>query len=402
MMLKWSNNFQERNTMTDDTLLSLRKVIIPEFVYGMGAMHLASRYIKSFSAKKVLLVTDPGIIRAGWVESLEHDLQTDGIPYVLFHDVTPNPKDWEVMEGAKAYHDAGCDIIVAIGGGSPMDCAKGIGIVSTNDGHILDFEGVDQIPLPGPPLICIPTTAGTSADVSQFAIVTDTARKVKIAVISKSVVPDVSLIDPETTTTMPPDLTAATGIDALVHACEAYVSNISSPITDLTALEAIRLVCANLVPAVNNPRDMKCRNNMMLASLFAGLAFSNASLGLVHGMAHSLGGLLDLAHGACNAVLLDAVIDYNFESAPDKYGDIGEALNLQLKDRSPSDRKAAILKAIVELKTNAGISCTLGDFGVGRMDLDQLAINAIKDPCVATNPREPTLEDIKALYERAL
>lgn len=388
--------------MTNDTLLHLRKVVIPEFVYGTGAMHLAGPYIKSFSARKVLLVTDPGIIQAGWVEKLERDLLADGIDHVLFQGVTPNPKDWEVMAGAEVFRDTGCDVIVAIGGGSPMDCAKGIGIVSANDGHILDFEGVDQIPRPGPPLICIPTTAGTSADVSQFVIITNTSQKVKVAIISKSVVPDVALIDPETTTTMPSDLTAATGMDALVHACEAYVSNISSPITDLTALEAIRLVSENLVDAVSNPTDMKYRNNMMMGSLLAGLAFSNASLGLVHGMAHSLGGLLDLAHGACNAVLLDAVIDFNFEAVPDKYGDIGEALGLQLKDLSPCDTKAAILKVIAELRRNAGISSTLGDLGVSRTDFDQLATNAIKDPCVATNPRKPTLEDIKALYERAL
>lgn len=388
--------------MTNDALLRLRKVVIPEFVFGMGAMHLVGRYIKSFSAKKVLLVTDPGIIRAGWVEKLEHDLLTDGIAYVLFHGVTPNPKDWEVMAGAKVYRDTECDMIVAIGGGSPMDCAKGIGIVSANDRHIVDFEGVDQIPLPGPPLLCIPTTAGTSADVSQFAIITNTSAKVKIAVISKAVVPEVSLIDPETTTTMPSDLTAATGMDALVHACEAYVSNISSPITDLTALEAIRLISKNLVDAVENPMDMKYRSNMMLGSLLAGLAFSNASLGLLHGMAHSLGGLLDLPHGICNAVLLDAVIDFNFETAADKYGDIGNALGLQLKDLGPYDRKAAILKAIVELRTNAGIIGRLRDFGVSGTDLDQLALNASRDACVATNPRAPTVDNIKALYERAL
>lgn len=388
--------------MTNDTLLRLRKVVIPEFVYGVGAMHLASRYIKSFSARKVLLVTDPGIIRAGWVENLKRDLLADGIGHVLFDGVTPNPKDWEVMAGAEVYRDTGCDIIVAIGGGSPMDCAKGIGIVSANDGHILDFEGIDQIPRPGPPLICIPTTAGTSADVSQFAIITSTSQKVKIAIISKSVVPDVALIDPETTTTMPSDLAAATGMDALVHACEAYVSNISSPITDLTALEAIRLVSENLVDAVSNPLDMKYRNNMMMGSLLAGLAFSNASLGLVHGMAHSLGGLSDLAHGICNAILLEFVVDFNFESAPERYRDIGGALNLQLKDLGPCDTKAAILKAIAELRKNAGISSTLGDFGVSRTDLDQLATNAIKDPCVTTNPRKPTLQDIRALYERAL
>lgn len=388
--------------MKNKALLNLRKFIIPELVYGEGAINLVCHHIKSFSAKKVLLVTDPGIIQAGWIKKVEENLIQEKIQYVLFKDVKPNPKDFEVMAGAKVYKENGCDIIVVIGGGSPMDCAKGIGIVSTNNKHILEYEGVDEVPIPGPPLICIPTTAGTSADVSQFAIITDTSRNVKIAIISKTVVPDVSLIDPETTTTMPSELTAATGIDALVHACEAYVSDINSPITDLNALEAIHLINENLINAINNPYEMKYRNNMMMASLLAGMAFSNASLGLVHSMAHSLGGLLDLAHGVCNAILLEHVIDYNFESAQDKYTRIGEALKLDMKILNPWDRKAILIKKIAQLRKDAGINNTLGELGVTKMDLDQLALNAIKDPCLATNPRKPKIDDIKAIYERAL
>lgn len=388
--------------MKKQDLFNLRRFIIPEFIYGQGAINLTSRHVKSFGAKKVLLVTDPGIIQAGWVKKVEENLIQEGIGYILFKDVTPNPKDFEVMAGVKLYKENGCDIIVAIGGGSPMDCAKGIGIVSTNDKHILEFEGVDEVPFPGPPLICIPTTAGTSADISQFAIINDTGRKVKIAIISKTVIPDVSLIDPETSTTMPSELTVSTGIDALVHACEAFVSNISSPITDLTALEAIHLINENLIDALNKPNEMKYRDNMMMASLLAGMAFSNASLGLVHSMAHSLGGLLDLAHGVCNAILLEHVIDFNFESAPDKYIQIGEAMNINTKNLNPADRKAALLKRIADFRKSAGINNTLGELGVSKMDLEQLALNAIKDPCLATNPRKPKIEDIKAIYERAL
>ncbi len=381
---------------------NLRKFIVPEFVYGEGAINLASNHIKSFGAKKVLVVTDPGIIQAGWVHKLEKNLVDQGIAYVLFKDVTPNPKDFEVMHGAKVYKENACDIIVAIGGGSPMDCAKGIGIVSANNKHILEFEGVDKIPIPGPPLICIPTTAGTSADISQFAIINDTPRKVKIAIISKTVVPDVSLIDPETTTTMPSDLTAATGLDALVHACEAYVSNISSPVTDLNALKAIRLINANLVHAIKYPENIEYRNNMMMASLLAGMSFSNASLGLVHSMAHSLGGLMDLAHGVCNAILLEYVIDFNYESVPEKYNQIGEALNLDMEKLDPGLRKSSVLEKIAKLRNDAGITSTLGYYGVDKKNLDQLAYNASNDPCLATNPREPKLEEIKAIYERAL
>jgi alcohol dehydrogenase class IV len=388
--------------MTDENLLELRKFLVPEFVYGEGAIHLVGRYARNFGAKKLLMVTDPGIIRAGWVSKVEAALDNEGIPYVIFDGVTPNPKDHEVMAGAEVYRDQGCDVLAAVGGGSPIDCAKGIGIVSGNNKHILEFQGVDEVPMPGPPLICIPTTAGNSADISQFAIIVDTSRRVKIAIISKTVVPDTSLIDPATTVTMPPDLTAATGVDALAHAFEAYVSNASSPITDLLALEAIRLVDEHLILAVKNPGEMKYRNGMMMASLLAGMAFSNASLGLVHAMAHALGGLLDSAHGVCNAILLEHVVDFNFLVASEKYYRIGTALGLDMEGRDREDRKSAIIDKIVRLRQDVGIHLRLGEIGVTPKDIGPLAQKALRDPCLATNPREPKLEEVEAIYEKAL
>ncbi len=256
------------------------------------------------------------------------NLKAEGLPYTVFFEVTSNPRAQEVMAGARSYSDEHCNIIVAIGGGSPMDCAKGIGIVSSNKKHILEFEGVDQVPIPGPPFICIPTTAGSSADVSQFAIINDTERMVKIAIISKTVVPDVALIDPATTTTMDAHLTACTGMDALSHGMEAFVSNAHSPITDLHSMEAIRLIAANLLPTIAMPENIDMRSKMMLGSLHAGLAFSNASLGAVHAMAHSLGGYLDLPHGECNALLLEHVVAFNFDAASKRYRLIGKAMGL--------------------------------------------------------------------------
>merc|ERR1711916_201355 len=203
-----------------------------------------------------------------------------------------------------------------------------MGIVVSNQKHILEFEGVDKVEIPAPPLLCIPTTAGTSADVSQFCIITDTKRLVKIAIVSKMTIPDLALIDPETTLSMPLTLTVETGLDALTHAIEAFVSNAHSPMTDVNSLEAIRLIIDNLPKIHENPEDMKYRENMMLGSLYAGLAFSNASLGAVHAMAHSLGGLKDLPHGLCNTILLDKVINYNFDSASDRYRKIADLLNL--------------------------------------------------------------------------
>jgi len=388
------------NTATASRL-EMRKFVAPEFVCGTGVIELAGQYAVNYNARKILLVTDPGVTEAGWTGAVEQSLKKADIPYVIFDRVTPNPKDYEVMEGVQVYRKEECDVIVAVGGGSTMDCAKGIGISSINDMHVLSFEGVDQVPEPGPPLIFIPTTAGTSADISQFDIITDTGRKVKIAIVSKLVIPDVSLIDPCTTTTMDQHLTAATGMDALTHAIEAYVSNASSPITDLFALEAIRLIRKHLLDAVEQPTNMAARENMMLASLFAGLAFSNASLGMVHAMAHSLGGLLDLPHGECNAILLEHVVEFNFNAATLRYLDVARALGLNTESLVGGDAKDALVQSISVLRESAGIRPRLRDLNLRREDIPALAGNAFSDPCLATNPRVASVEDIEGCYERA-
>jgi alcohol dehydrogenase class IV len=347
-------------------------------------------------ARRVLVVTDPGVTAAGWLAELIDNLDESGIPSVVFDAVTPNPKDTEVMAGAARYRDEGCDVIVALGGGSVIDCAKGIGIVSANGGSILDYEGVDRIPRPGPPLICIPTTAGTSADISQFAIINNTGKRYKIAIISKSVVPDVALVDPETTTTMSPYLTACTGLDALTHAIEAYVSTASSPVVDVHALAAIALVHAHLPIAIADPGNTEARENMTLASLQAGLAFSNASLGAVHAMAHSLGGYLDMAHGESNALLLDHVIRFNFAAASDRYQRIGTMMGI------PAATEQTLTAAIAALRARCGIHDGLAARGVTRGSIEDLAPHAERDACIFTNPRRASLADIKTLYAEAL
>ena len=214
--------------MNSQNVSMLRKFVAPEFIFGLEARRLAGRYAKNLGGQKILVVTDPGVIAAGWTKDVTESLEEANLAYTVFDGVTPNPRAEEIMAGAEIYQREGCNLIVAVGGGSPMDCAKGIGIVSTNKKHILEFEGVDLVPIPGPPLICIPTTGGTSADVSQFAIIANMREKVKIAIISKTVVPDVALIDPVTLTTMDSYLTACTGLDALTHAIEAFVSTAHS------------------------------------------------------------------------------------------------------------------------------------------------------------------------------
>jgi alcohol dehydrogenase class IV len=383
-------------------MMELRKFVAPEFIFGAGAMQLVGRYLHNFGARKALLVTDPGLMEAGWASKTLDLLESEGIHYAVFSSVSANPRDSEVMAGAELYQSEACDVIVAVGGGSPMDCAKGIGIVCTNRQHILDMEGIDKVAIPGPPLVCIPTTSGTSADVSQFAIINHTADKRKIAIISKTMVPDVALIDPLTTVTMSPYLTACTGMDALVHAVEAYVSTANSPLLDLHALEAVRLVCNNLPLVLTAPDDLELRNNMTLASLQAGLAFSNASLGAVHAMAHSLGGLLDLPHGECNALLLQHVVNYNFPEAAGRYVKIGGAMGLSLEGLPAGAARKAIVAHIDELKRQVGITKTLAQQGATTADIPALAEKALRDPCMVTNPRNPTRRDIEVIYEEAL
>ncbi|MFZ7128001.1 MAG: alcohol dehydrogenase-like regulatory protein ErcA [Desulfobacterales bacterium] len=379
-----------------------RKFVAPEFVFGRGALQLVGQYAVNFEASRAFLVTDPGVIDAGHVERVQAALAGAGVQTVIFGDVSPNPRAEETMLGARSFDESGCDLLVAVGGGSPMDAAKAIGIVHANHRHILEFEGVDRVDIPGPPLICVPTTAGTASDVSQFTIVLNSYERIKIAIISKGVIPDVALIDPETTLTMDAKLTAVTGMDAMVHAMEAYTSNAASPLTDLHALRAIGLLHAYLPTTLENLDDIHLRSQVMLASLHAGLAFTNASLGAAHALAHSLGGYLDLPHGECNAVLLDAVTNANYPYAESAYDRIAEVMNLKPSGRPVADKCAMLVEEIRRFRRRLGLSRSLTQMGVRAEDLPGIAARAKMDPCLATNPRPLTLEDIETLYGQAL
>ncbi len=396
---------------------TLRKFTAPEFVFGSGAASLVGAYIAKFGAARVLLVSDPGVAAAGHASSAADRIRGAGVACESFEGVTPNPRDKDVRTGAREYARHGCDAIVAVGGGSVIDCAKAIGLMAANDLDVLDFEGVDAVPLPGPPLVCVPTTAGTAADISQFAIINATMRRTKLAIVSKKAIPDAALIDPDTTVTMDAELTAATGMDALTHAIEAYVSTASSAVTDLHALESMRLVAEFLSRAVADGEDREARNGMMLASLFAGLAFSNAGLGIVHALAHALGGELDLPHGLCNALLLESAIGFNFDHAASRYGTVFRALQAGFSRRngggadpegapetpgSQRSSRADLLAALKRIRLEAGLDRTLADLGLSAEKLPSLAANAYRDPCLATNPRYPSLADLEAIYAGSL
>ena len=381
---------------------NLRKFVAPEIVFGSGALQLAGRYARNLGASRVFLVSDPGVVQAGWIEAVVRSLEAAALKWVLFTDISPNPRAEEVMAGAQRYDQEACDVILAVGGGSPMDSAKAMGIVHTNRRHVLEFEGVDRVDDPGPPLICIPTTAGTSSDVSQFAIVSNRFEKRKIAILSKSVVPDVALVDPELTVTMDAYLTACTGMDALVHALEALVYNAGSELTDLHAREAVGRIFRYLPQVVEHPRDLAARRQVMFGSLAAGLAFSNASLGAVHAMAHSIGGLFDLPHGECNSLLIEHVVRFNWPQAGHRYATLADSLAVSLEGLSADEACETVIEALVGFKQRIGITATLGDRGIGRKDIPQLARLAINDPCMATNPVAATINDIETVYAQAL
>ena len=387
--------------ISESSLLKLRKFVCPEFVFGEEALLLAGQYVKNFGGNRVLVVSGQEVIRAGWSDKVIDSLKDEKLSYSLYSDFTSNPKAEEVMSGAEVYLRENCDVIVAVGGGSAIDCAKGIGIVSVNERNILEFEGVDQIPRPGPPLICVPTTC-SGADVSQFAIITDTRRKMKVAIISKALVPDTSLIDPTTNLTMSSCMTTDTDIDAIVQAVEAYVSKASSPITDQLALSALNRVFYNLPRIVEEPAIPEYMEMVKLGSLEAGLAFTNASLGMTHAMSHSLGGFTDASHGLCNTILFPHCVKFNYDAVPARYDRIGETMGLDLKGLSNNKRKIAIVDSIWRFIDAIGTRRTLKDIGVNKEDIPELARNAMNDVCMVTNPRPATLEDVIAIYEEAL
>nr|WP_300094070.1 iron-containing alcohol dehydrogenase [Sedimentibacter sp.] len=382
--------------------MELRKFVAPEIITGIDARMMIGRYIMHFAAKKPMVVTNMDLLSLPWFADIMDEIKSYVHDYCLFNQVTSNPRDYEVMQGADKFISEKCDLIIAIGGGSAIDCAKGISIVSTNGGNILDYEGVDEINLPGPPIICIPTTAGASADVSQFAIICDTLNMVKKTIISKKVVPDLALLDAVPLMTLDPYLTACTGMDALTHAIEAYVSNAHSHLANVHALEAIRMIGENIEESVKTERSVHTMFKMMLGSLQAGLAFSNASLGLVHAMAHSMGGLLDLPHGECNSVLLEHVIDLNFDSVPQRYADIAEKLNLDTRYKNNDEIKERLIEKIRTLRTRLKIKGFEEVEGLDDVILDKLSEEAMDDPCIITNPKIVTMEEIRTIFEKVL
>ncbi|SDN79686.1 Alcohol dehydrogenase, class IV [Klenkia soli] len=378
------------------------KYLVPEVVFGWGALSEAGHAARRLGARRPFVVTDDGLLAAGWWGELEQHLAAAGLVGTVWQDLTPNPKDHEVAAGARAYAESGCDVVVGLGGGSVIDAAKAIAVVASNGGAIGDYEGVDKVGLALPPTLMCPTTAGTGADVSQFAVITDTARLVKATLIGRALVPDISITDPRLLTTMPADLAAATGLDALTHAVEAYVSRAHGPLTDVHALHAVELIAANLRRTLSHPDDAAARTAMAQASLEAGLAFTNAILGATHAMSHQVGGLLDLPHGVVNGVLLPHVMRFNARTGPDRFGPVAAALGVDTAGLSPAAAAEAAADAVATLAADLGCPGGLAELGVRPADVATLSVTTLADACLSTNPREADADDVAELFRAAM
>jgi len=380
----------------------LVKFHVPEIVFGPGALAELGHCAARLGARRPFLVTDPGLIEAGWADEAVAYLRQVGLCPAVWHDVTPNPKDHEIEAAFQMYAESGSDVIIGLGGGSCIDAAKGVAILSGNGGQILGYEGVDKVVRPIPPTVMVPSTSGTGSDVSQFAVVTDTAARIKITIISRTLVPEISVIDPRLLTTMPDWLNATTGLDALTHAIEAYVSRAHNLLTDSHALHAVALIIRHLLRAQLRPNETIPRLAMALGSLEAGMAFTNAILGATHAMSHQVGGLLDAPHGVVNAVLLPHVIRFNAQVLPERFVPLAAAGGIRTEGVPAREVALLLAERVRELADEVGVPKGLAALGVTETMLPQMARTTLKDACLATNPREADARDIEALFRAAL
>lgn len=370
---------------------------------GAGAIKVVGERCKLLGGKKALIVTDKYMANMGDgpVQIVVKYLTKEGLDYVIFDGAEPNPKDKNVIDGLNVFKKENCDMIITIGGGSSHDCGKGIGIAATHEGDIYDYAGIETLKNPLPPIVAVNTTAGTGSEVTRHCVLTNTKKKIKFVIVSWRNLPQVSINDPLLMVKKPQGLTAATGMDALTHAIEAYVSKDANPVTDAAAIQAIKLISTNLRQAVAYGENLEARENMAYASLLAGMAFNNANLGYVHAMAHQLGGQYDLAHGVANAMLLPYVEEFNIISNPQKFADIAEFMGENILGLSVREAADKAIDAMFKLSKDIGIPERLRNVGVKEEDFEYMAGNALKDGNAFSNPRKGTEKDIVNIFKAA-
>lgn len=371
-------------------------------IMGKGCLQEIGPYIQELNLKKALVVTDKFLMKSGIAGKLLAVLDDAGIEYAIYDEVKPNPTCKNVHDGVDYLKAQNCDSLISIGGGSPQDTAKAIGILATNGGHIKEFEGVHKSKHKSLPIVAVNTTAGTSAEVTINYVITDEERKVKMVMVDKNSIATISVNDPELMVDKPAALTAATGMDALTHAIEALVTPGAYPVTNATALAAVEIIFANLARTVKNGHDIEAREQMVYAIFLGGLAFNNAGLGYVHAMAHQLGGVYDLPHGVCNAMLLPYVEEQNAKYVPEKFRAIAKAMGLNVESQTDKECADFVIESIKALSKEVGIPSKLSELGVDEVDLDLLAENSMKDACAPGNPFIPTKEEVIALFKKIL
>jgi len=372
--------------------------------YGANIVESVGEEAKKFAAKKVLIVTDKGIVKAGLLAKVKESLERSSLEMLVFDQVEQNPKDKTVEKGAELAREEKVDLIIGVGGGSTMDTAKGIGLLVTNGGSLRDYWGVDMVKKPSLPLITVPTTAGTGSEVTICAVIDDTSREytTKDCVESRLISPRLALVDPLLTRSLPPELTAGTGMDALTHAIEAYTAIPASALTDALSLYSIELIANNLGKAFANGDDLEARNNMMLGSLMAGVAFSNSDTAGVHCMAEAVGGFYDIPHGIACAVFLPYIMEYNLIANPKKHADIAKAMGEDITILSVREAALKSVEAVKKLMKEVGIIPSARWLGVKEKDIAQLAKIAMTNVSLESNPRKLRESDFVEIFKRAM
>jgi len=381
-----------------------RFVLNETSIFGRGCRSKLPGEIKGRGFKKVLVVTDRSLLECGVTSKVTEELMGAGIEYEIYSEVKQNPTVSNVQNGVEACRNAGADVIVAIGGGSAMDTAKGISIIMTNPDRydVVSLNGLSNTQNPGLPLICLPTTHGTAAEVTINYVITDEERKVKMVCVDPHDIPILAIVDSELMESLPKMTAAATGLDALTHAVEGYITKAHNTMSDMFHMRAIELIFENLEKAVNE-KDKKAIENMSIAQYMAGMGFSNVGLGIVHSMAHQLGAVYDTPHGIANAILLPTVMRFNGEVCADRFREILAHIGRpDAKNLSDQDVINTFVWKIQELSKACGVTITVKDTGCKEEDLEMLAEKAMEDPCKPGNPREVTKEDFIRLYREAM
>lgn len=366
-------------------------------VYGCNTKNQLQNILDELRFQHPMVVTDEGVRQAGLIDDFLIYMRNAGISYDIFDDVEANPKDYNVDKGAAKMLECDCDSLIAIGGGSPMDCAKAMAVVATLGGKVRDYVDKGAINQSILPIIAVPTTAGTGSEVTFGAVITDTERKLKFTVKGPALAPKVALLDPGLTVSMPPGLTAATGMDALTHAIEAYTVNKAEPLSDAMALHSIELIWRHLKIAFNQGTNLEARAGMLLGSLIAGLAFSHSDVGAVHCIAETLGGMYDIPHGVCNAVILPAVMRYNLPFCQDRYARIATVMGSEYENTARGAQKA--VEAVEHMAQDVKLP-QFSSFGIDPKDFPKLAVNAEKNGSNPSNPRPMSPQDYENILNK--